>query len=198
MVDQSYEKITNLKLELELDIIEMKKGSLSRFPCIEKIGQCSEQLDTFVSWLEILLNDFESRFQDFERIKPLMKFSKNLPGLTFSELEEVCKILNQDFEISCKEFNALKSMLSIDNSDSNFLRVLSEKPTLSLIRCKIQSIFSSSYNCEQAFSHLNFIVNEYRSQLTQEHIENLLMIKMSKNNLNLEILVKRTACQISH
>ena len=127
-----------------------------------------------------------------------MKCIRNLPAINSEDLEDACTILHEDCDFASAELNSLKSNMSIDDSDSHFQKIQREKPILNSMLQKIKSIYSSSYNCEQGFSNLNFILNKYRSALNQEHTEDLLMIKMTKRTFDFDHIVKKAYCQISH
>lgn len=48
---------------------------------------------------------------------------------------------------------------------------------------KICSMFGSSYLCEQGFSLMKYIKNKHRSNLTNEHLEQLMRISTTKFNI---------------
>ena len=63
---------------------------------------------------------------------------------------------------------------------------------------KIMSVFSSSYKCEMSFSAMNFIMNQYRSSLTQNHLRDCLIVSLSSFEISFTSVVKQLQCQISH
>lgn len=189
------------KLKLELFICEFNENDHSSFPNFSKVIQnfkIQNISDQYSEWLSKLHENFESRFQEFEKIKSLLEFAKNPLEVVFIDLKNCC----ETFQIPLKETNMelikLRSQLSIGSQHIDEIKVLMQFANLRQIYANILSIFPSSYLCESSFSKLNFILNEYRSNMTQEHVKNALIVATSNLILDLTKLVLRMDCQISH
>ena len=61
---------------------------------------------------------------------------------------------------------------------------------------KLVSVFGSSYICEQAFSIMNLNKSKLRSGLTDEHLHAI--IRVANSGTNMEQLVSKKSCNISH
>jgi hypothetical protein len=69
---------------------------------------------------------------------------------------------------------------------------------LSQIGMGLLVMFGSSYACESLFSKLAFIKNKYRSQITDEHIKQLLVLASSENAPDFMGMIAKKQCQTSH
>ena len=83
-------------------------------------------------------------------------------------------------------------------SDNPKKEIFSTNKILSLTHSKILSLFTDSYLCESALSKMNFILNWYRSNLTQLHLEDTLMAVCSSIELDFDKIVDKVDCQMSH
>ena len=63
---------------------------------------------------------------------------------------------------------------------------------------KLVSVFGSSYICEQAFSIMNLNKSKLRSRLTDEHLHAIMRVANSGLSPNMEQLVSKKSCNISH
>lgn len=54
----------------------------------------------------------------------------------------------------------------------------------------LYSMFGSTYVCESAFSNLKLIKNNYRSRITNEHLEALLKLSTTRLDISLDNLLK--------
>ena len=66
------------------------------------------------------------------------------------------------------------------------------------LEMKFPGVLADLYLCESAFSKMNFILNEYRTNLTQLHLEDTLMAACSSIALDFDKIVAKLDCQISH
>ena len=78
------------------------------------------------------------------------------------------------------------------------IQTLKNFKMLKLAYAKILSMFPDSYICESTFSKLNFILNQYRSNLTQKNLLNCIKIACNDSEIDFEEIVKDMFCQVSH
>uniref|UniRef100_A0A2S2NM20 SCAN domain-containing protein 3 n=1 Tax=Schizaphis graminum TaxID=13262 RepID=A0A2S2NM20_SCHGA len=74
----------------------------------------------------------------------------------------------------------------------------SKYPELKRLVSKPCTMFGSTYVCEAAFSKMNFIKNNFRYRLTDEHLNELMQISCTNFTPNIRKLVKAKKCNFSH
>ena len=145
----------------------------------------------FVRFQNELMDSFDKRFKDFSNFKVAFRFVKDPINLDTSEINELANLFNQDFAQLKVEFDDLASKTDVFGIDP--LIELKKYKIISTIYSKILSIYADSYNCESSFSKLNFILNKYRSDMTQEHIRSCLRI--STTNIEFDLQKPLRNCQ---
>ena len=71
-------------------------------------------------------------------------------------------------------------------------------PLLNRMAVHILTMFGSTYRCESAFSKMNFIKNQYRSRLTNEHVHQCVSLAITPYQPRFEALAKESRGQFSH
>lgn len=193
----SYTKIAEFKMKLESLKSDFEAGNIETFTNLHSIKLCGGNISTsiFVNWISQLKTDFDLRFKDFESLIPLMRFAKSPDKTEADDVTAISELLNLSRQSFMQELNEYRSEILLVK-DTSF-EILKRFSLLKLVYAKALSLFSSSYACESAFSKLNFIYNQYRSSLTQQNIENCLLISTSKIDLDLEDIVVNRNCRIS-
>lgn len=74
----------------------------------------------------------------------------------------------------------------------------SKYPELKSLVSKLCTMFGSTYVCEAAFSKMNFVKHNFRSRLTDEHLNELMQISCTNFTPNIRKLVKTKKCNFSH
>ena len=128
----------------------------------------------------------------------MLEFGKNPFNTDRSKLAEICKFFNFDNTVAQKEHAFVMSKIILIENLEEKLEILKETELLKKIYSNILSMFASSYNCESAFSSLNFILNCYRSVLTQQNTENCLILATSSIEIEISDLISAVQCQQSH
>lgn len=195
---KSYQLINSFKSEIDFFVGEFEAEHYECFPNLNKnlvkTGIISS--DKYIDWLKLLQSDFNKRFQDFQQITDLMKFGESVETCTLESLKQVGEKLDISFDKLRSEFHQYKSQLLL-KSDPDY-KILSTYKTLSMARCKVLSIFADSYMCESSFSKMNFILNEFRTRMTQEHVNDCLMIACSDLPVDFDHLVDSHECRVSN
>ena len=163
------------------ETVEKKKFS--------KIDKC------YCEYMSILKESFQKRFADFERIKHVMKFGRDILECDFEILKQCCETFNVDYNIAKHELNKMKSMLELGGGVES--QLLQFKSLKKLMACSL-AIFPSSYLCESTSSVMNFVLNQYRSNLTQEHLIDAVLVAITKIEVNIKKLCLKMICQIWH
>ena len=193
----SYTKIAEFKMKLELIRSEFQADNLENFQNLNSIKLCGGTVKVafFAEWIDELRADFDVRFDDFKSITSLLKFAKSPAEQTIEDMSIISEKLNLPKQSLQTELNKYKSETLLIKDES--LKILKTFPTLKVAYAKILSLFSSSYACESAFSKLNFIFNQFRSNLTQQNLENCLTIASTTIELSLEGIVANLQCRLS-
>ena len=141
-----------------------------------------------------MAKDFEKRFQDFKVINSFIKFGDAPSKILKNDALELAKFIDVktlDLQIEIINYN---SELELAKDDSD-LAILKNFKKLKDLFALAKSKFSNSYSCESSFSSLYYILNEYRSSLTNENISNCLMTACSSLKLDFGKIVKKFDCK---
>ncbi|XP_008187344.1 SCAN domain-containing protein 3-like [Acyrthosiphon pisum] len=112
----------------------------------------------------------------------------------FSEtnsIENISTQISNLFDMDSTKFESeiikIKSdiFLKARGSETNFWNLLSEEkyPGLRNVALQLLSYFGSTYLCETAFSHMKMIKTEFRSTLSDDHLEQCLRLAVSNYSL---------------
>jgi hypothetical protein len=189
--------IKAFKCKLDLWEIQLQNENLTHFPtCMTYKTSYYEPIfyKTYSEQIICLKTEFGNRFQD-------LKY-----------LENDFKLFTSSFSIDAVKVPAHIQMELIEiQNDSNIKRKFNEVGVPNFYNflpvryvethrftCKIKSMFSSTYLCEQLFSLMNSNKSSVRSRLTDIHLNSVLKVA-SSNNISPEIekLVEEKRCQIS-
>lgn len=186
-------------MQLELFISELEQGDMSSFKYLSKLVKedeigLSQISSNYINFLKDLFAEFEQRFEDFKEISHLIGFTTKPFEITVTNLERICKELGFDTKATIREFIELNSKLEILSKSEQEL--IASSNHFRKLYFSIKSFYPDSYLCEKAFSNMNFILNQYRSRLTQENIKNLLVISLTNLIPNMERIVLKLDCQI--
>lgn len=189
----SFKEILSFKLDIESSISEFENDDFGSYPNLEK---CSESIDknTFLGWLKCILSDISTRFKDFSEIMFILRFGENPGGATNADLKMIADQFELDYQRLKLDMNKYRSDLELGKDDS--LTKFYKYRYLSLAMAHCKSIFADSYLCESAFSKMNFILSDYRSRLTQEHLEACLLISLSELQIDFDYLVSKLDCRV--
>ena len=128
-------------------------------------------------------------------IKPLIEFANNPLNVVPAEAAELAKITGISESELQNEIINYNSELNLSKGDEN-LEILMGFKLLSKSYAIAVSIFPNSYSCESSFSKLNFILNEFRSSLTNENAIDSLLTACSEIELDFKKIVKTFDCKI--
>lgn len=195
---KSFQLIDSFKSELDFVVEEFEAAQYECFPNLNKnfvkTGIISRE--KYIDWLKSLQYDLQNRFRDFQQITDLMKFGKSIENCTLETLKQVGEKFNTPFDNLRAEFHQYKSTILLNNDSDH--KILSTYKTLAMALCKILSIFADSYLCESSFSKMNFIMNEYRSRLTQQHLADCLMIACSDLPVDFDFIASENESRASN
>ena len=190
--------MAEFKINLQITIDEFKQGNFTSFKNLSSFinSNKSNISEKYTNWLIDLNKDFDLRFNDFRSLNVLFRFGKSPENASLKDFEEICNIFRLDFEKVKGEFAKYKAALMLSEDPDR--KILCTYEMLSLCYSKVLSMFADSYECESCFSKMNYVLNEYRSNLAQNHVEDCLMTACSEVDLDFDSIVTKIDCQISH
>lgn len=195
---KSYKDINLFKTDLESLIEEFDAEIFETFPNLNEnfleTGYIAKQ--KYIDWLKLLHSDFDRRFQDFKSIVDLLNFGESIRESSVQVIKEVSVKFDINYEQLRNDFIDYKSQLALVEDDN--LKILGQFSALSLALSKVMSIFADSYLCESSFSKMNFILNEFRSRLTQQHLESCLIVACSAVDIDFDDLALNYECRVSN
>ena len=131
--------------------------------------------DNYEIYLENLHCQYHLRFKDFEKLEPELSLVCEPHLLDIKKAEE-------EFQIELIELYNDNIFINrfVQNQDIyDIWRYVSKYPVLQENARKILTIFSTTYCCESAFSHMNNIKSSQRTSLTDIHLEESLILRTS-------------------
>lgn len=151
----------------------------------------------FADLLKNMLLEFDSRFEDFRTHKPLMDLFAN--PFTRVEPEDV----EPEFQMEVIELQTNSNLRDKFNSKPlpEFYQLCLPKeefPRLYSHAIRMLCLFGSTYRCEQLFSSMKFTKNKYHSRLTDGHLEECLRLSASEIRPDIDNIVRKKQCQVSH
>ena len=141
----------------------LQNNNFAHFPCCSVIKEEYSNADftQFVSNIILLSEEFQTRFEDFQKLKSPLALYNNPMQVSVatkpSEIQlELCELQNDQFLLSNKH-----------EKPENFWKFVTQErfPILKNAALKLFSMFGSTYIRECAFSAMNSIKTKNRNQL---------------------------------
>ena len=188
------------KLRLSLISHDLMSKIFNHFPRIKAniIDIREEKLNEYKEKLQELQADFKRRFEDLKSFKSTFAFFVNPfmcdiieDGFPISEIILVEKAAGELELLEIKEDQALQ-MQHKSTSIIEFWKLVPESkyPHLKQAACRLISIFGTTYCCESLYSTMKFVKSKYRSQLTNQHLTELLRTALTNYTPNFKDLTK--------
>lgn len=200
LINEAYSNIKAFQIKLKLLKNNISKNESHNLPfcaiMIEQESNLSLSNSKFQDYIEILENEFSTRFYDFHSRSKEVELFQNPFAV---KLEDVPNYLEMEL-IDLQSNDILKSTFDPSQLKTFYSNLPdSAFPLLKKFSAGMIIIFASTYICEQTFSKLNYIKNKYRSRITDEHLHAILRAGATNFEVNYNELLK--ACkqyQISH
>lgn len=187
--------VDGFKRKLRLFKSALTKNELFHFPSCEKLSREEDVLfDKYTEHIELLISEFDRRFQDFEKLRPEMELFNN---------PMKCTVESQPAQLQL-ELCELQCDPSLNNTEATgveFWRLLSQEryPLLRIWALKLCSIFGSTYICEVAFSAMKLIKSKTRSRMTDSVLSHALRVATSEMEVDFKSILQNFAKpQCSH
>lgn len=200
--------VDEFKLKLVLFKAEINDNDFTLFPTLNKhfeicfIQDKNNDKIRFIAYIDVLIDEFESRFSDFEIHELAFEFFKNPFDFDLNKIAQLSDILqvkvaHLTFDVALlQKQNHLKNLPTIEMwknlvSENSFLVLKNVLP-------KYLCLFSSTYVCECTFSSLVRRKSKYRSMLSEKSLESEIRCELCKKKKNFAEISKSKACQPSH
>jgi hypothetical protein len=177
----------------------IERNDLTHISCCKELAEElsnyeGSDFSTFVSNIEGMMEEFQTRFTDFERMKNGIALSHN-PFIVVNEEQPV----QLQSEISDLQADPI---LSTMKEKGMYLFKILPKETYPQSRdfgLRMSSMFGSTYFCESTFSNMKFIKSRYRCSLTDESLQHFLRLDTTNITVDIPTLVKESDIpQCSH
>lgn len=188
VISQLYSHVDSFRRKLQLFKNQLENNILHFFPScqilLEEHGT-SCNFKNYINIIDSLINQFNTRFTDFETLKnDLILFENPLTvqietqSLEFQE--ELC-------DLQCDI--SLKARLE---KGVEFFKILdvSRYPRLQNFALRIFSMFGSTYLCECSFSKMKFTKTEKRSCLSDASLSSVMRASSSKMSVDVSSIVE--------
>jgi hypothetical protein len=183
--------VTGFRNKLKLIKTAIERNDLTHFPCCKELAEElsdyeGSDFSAFVSDIEGMMEEFQTRFTDFE----IMKNDTALFHNPFTVVNEEQPAQLQ-LELCDLQAGPILSTMKEKGMDlfKNFpLETYSQSRDFGL---RMSSMFGSTYLCESTFSSMKFIKSRYRCSLTDESLH---FLRLGTTNITVGIhtLVKES------
>ena len=145
------------------------------------------QLDSarYTEKIDKCLSEFDKRFQDFSLLEPVATFMC-YPFRGDAEVDSLASKMSTLFHLNSSgvedEIMTLQADIQLKSrAHGEFWNLLTEEKYPNVRKCatSLTDLFSSTYLCESAFSHMMIIKSKYRSTITDDHLEVCLRLAVS-------------------
>ena len=190
LICELYTHIKAFRTKLVLFKNHVRIANLSHFECCQKLKGETE-IEFPGAFAQDVIADLQKQFQ--ERFADLDKKADDI------------RLFQNPFECDVERISSQYQMEVIDMQSSDTLKdkfkegnliqfyksLLSEQfPQLKQLAYGMVSMFGTTYLCEQTFSKMKYVKNNYRARLSDEHLKSLLMIGSSNLAPQFDIIMK--------
>ncbi|KAE8606895.1 hypothetical protein XENTR_v10010916 [Xenopus tropicalis] len=190
LITQLYTHVSVFSNKLMLLKLNLISNDLTYFESCNELyreyEECNIFLDfsKFVEKIEVLIENFNLRFQDFSKINSCFKLYNN--PLTTDIISERMEYHMELCDLQADLFFATREELGVP-----FFRLLPKEKYRNLrdLALKMTSMFGSTYICERAFSELNHLKSNYRNSISNRTLQEILHLSITNINLNFDELV---------
>lgn len=185
--------VNAFKAKMNMFFVQVERKKMQHFPSVQAVlndnasasAALGEAVKKYSQVINRLGQEFEDRFCDFEQLVPCVSFVTN-PFMHVdmtSTAEQLSALFNLDAGQVEIEILTLQNDLHLKAHQSapNFWCLVDKEKysCVSTAAMKIACFFGSTYLCESAFSHMNFIKNKHRTRLTDAHLQDSVRIAVS-------------------
>ena len=180
--------VNGFQNKLSLFKLSLENHDLTHFPSchqlIEQIKDNKIDFSEFSIHIQDILNEFDSRFKDFENYTTSIQLFCN-------PLCADIKIQSSSIQLELCDLQADPYLQTRQERSTKFFKLLSKDRFPNLYDCELRltSMFGSTYKSGSAFSSMKFIKNQDRNRLTDQSLCHLLRIATTELCVDILALV---------
>ena len=192
-----FDRITGFTKKLQLFIAQLKAGAIVHFRSLsEREKNCSVNYEKYANLCEDLLEEFTFRFSDFKKIEIELKLFSDPFSFEFDKAPA-------EYQLELIELQSRESLKTFHREHPlplfyKKLHLFNEFNQIVNLSRKLLCMWGSTYCCEQFFSCMKNIKTAERNRLTDTHLANILRIKTTSFNTNVDNILAGKQSQKSH
>lgn len=150
--------------------------------------------DIFLPKLDMLIEDFNRRFSQFDDLKMSINLFSDPFNIDITSVEpkyqmELCDLQADPF-IASSGATGMQVFKHLDKE---------KYPKMRDFGLQIISMFGSTYICERAFSDMKYIKSKFRNSLKDSTLENIIRVATTNIDMDIkEIVAQQLRPQCSH
>ena len=195
LISKLWQYVSSFKTKLAMFREQLEMGCFIHFATLSTRKDKEIDAEKYSQILGVLLDEFNSRFEQFERTNLINVFANPVgydPAKAPAHLQLEL--------IDCQADDQIRRQF-IDKDLHTFYKDFFPKdtyPRLYRHALRMASLFGSTYLCEKLFSNMKFTKNKYPTSLTDEHLQGQLRLATSTTRPNLQRIIDSKQCQVSH
>ncbi|CAI6369553.1 unnamed protein product [Macrosiphum euphorbiae] len=196
LISNMFQIINAFELKLKLWQSQVKVNNFMYFPVLAEYNPKNNE--EYASLILVLINEFETRFQDFRKNSQLLAifatpFSVDIIAVETKFQVECIELQSDDIQLK-EKFN--------QSSLLDFYKLYLPKETYPVLHDHVLfmfSLFGSTYICERLFSRMKYIKSKNRFTISDKHLESCLRISTTSIDPDIDsLLSQKRKFQISH
>jgi len=185
LISNMFQIITAFELKLKLWQSQVKVNNFMYFPVLAEYNP--KNSEKYASLILILINEFETRFQDFRKNSQLFAIFATPFSVDITAVET-------KFQMECIELQSDIQLKEKFNQSSllDFYKLYLPKETYPVLHDHalfMFSLFGSTYICEQLFSRMKNTKSKNRSTISDKHLESCLRISTTSIDPDIDSLL---------
>jgi hypothetical protein len=170
----------------------IQRNDLTQFPCSKELAEelgyyNGSDFSTFVSNIDGIKKEFQTRFTDFEIMKNDIALFHN----PFNIVNEEQPAQLQS-EIRDLQADLVMSAMKEKGMDQFNIFPKETYPQFRDFGLRISSMFGSTCLCESTFSNMKFIKSRYSCSITDESLQHFLRLGTTNITVDIPALVKES------
>lgn len=205
-------EVKAFEMKLHLFRQDIENSKLLHFPTLKeyqsKTGATDTDMSQFMTIIQDMIVEFDSRFTAFNTCDALLLLIKN-PYITepqgpwTEQVEGFCPDLSiaslQTELINLQADAELKHLFSKEATEDFWIALSPHNfQSLKTLGLYVSGMFGSTWLCESLFSQMNIVKSKYRSKLTHAHLEQILRIATTGFEPDFKKLAQESRAHFSH
>lgn len=200
-VSDMYTNVKSFENKLKLFKEHIKNKNFVHFPaCKSLTGELKQKEQDFsvekcTEAIELIQQEFQVRFAEFHGFANQIRLFQNPFEVNVLNVDEHLQMELIELQAS----DTLQDSFRLKNDFTTFYASLPDCfSQLKKFAAGMLTIFGSTYICEKTFSHMKHIKSATRSNLTDEHLHQLLRTCVTNIKVDIDKLANKMQAQTSH